>query len=128
MFKAGDRVRRVKDSHFGMKVDDVATVDHIGMANHVVLREFEGEHSVKCLELLTDGPVRTVTRREIVPGTYGKINVLAASRSNAVIQLLDSTGIEATKAIALTAEELREAAHLFSQLAEVLEESNANPR
>lgn len=70
----------------------------------------------------TAGPVRTVTetktRREIVPGTYGRVKVhYHGSGWTGPTELLVQL---TTKR--LTAEELREAAHLFNQLAEVLDE------
>lgn len=114
MFKAGDRVRRINDSYNGMKVDDVATVDYISIVGHVRLREFEGDHSVKCLELLPEGPVRTVTRREIVPGVYGKVRVNECGIGGGV----ESIEMRPTR----SPEELREASHIFNQLAEALEE------
>ena len=55
-------------------------------------------------------PIRTVTRREIVPGNYG---VVAITKSNKVM----------IPAGDYTAEELREAANLLNQIAEVLQEN-----
>lgn len=57
-------------------------------------------------------PIRA--RREIVPGDYGKIRIKNSAGTN--IAILNQWR-------AWTSEELREAAHLFSQLAEVLEEN-----
>jgi len=56
-----------------------------------------------------NGPIREVRRREIVPGVYGIVRLLSRG----------SVGVETNL---YTAEQLREAAHLFNQLAEVLEE------
>lgn len=70
----------------------------------------------------TAGPVRTVTetktRREIVPGVYGcvKVHYHGSGWTGPTELLVQLT----TKR--LTAEELREAAHLFNQLAGVLDE------
>lgn len=55
-----------------------------------------------------DGPIRTVTRREIVPGTYGRVKV--------------TQGLYVHCNSMRNAEELREAAHLLNQLAEFMEE------
>lgn len=73
-------------------------------------------------EQVVDGPVRTVTRREIIPGRYGMVEVghtekhgdnrVAVRVANRIASMRVST-----------AEDLREAAHLFNQLAEVLEEN-----
>lgn len=112
MFKAGDRVRRVKDSHFCMAVNDIATVKSTDIPGHVELIEFGGQHSVNCLEHAHASPIRTVTRREIVPGAYGQVSVFEADRGRVEI-FIDATS---------TADQLREAAHLFNQLAEALED------
>lgn len=63
-------------------------------------------------EWAADGPIRT--RREIVPGVYGNIDVRKVCDDGAYIT---------ANPCKWTAEELREAAHLFSQLAEVMEEN-----
>lgn len=55
-------------------------------------------------------PILTVTRREIVAGNYGAV---AITKRNKVM----------IAAGEYTAEELREAAHLLNQIAEVLEEN-----
>lgn len=56
--------------------------------------------------------IRTVTRREIVPGTYG------------IVQIDDLDGLAVHLNAGMPkADDLREAAHLFNQLAEVLEEN-----
>lgn len=57
------------------------------------------------------GPVRTVTRREIVPGEYGGVTIFN-----------DET-VYLSPVNKPTADELREASHLLAQLAEVLEEN-----
>lgn len=73
------------------------------------------------IEAIEQGPIRTVTRREIVSGVYGRISIEHTP-----------VGSDGTKRVAmrfyaapapLDAEELREAAHLFTQLAEVLEDA-----
>lgn len=55
-------------------------------------------------------PIRTVTRREIVPGSYGVIQV----HKDGKIGMLPSVK---------SADQLREAAHILNQIAEVLEEN-----
>lgn len=65
-----------------------------------------------------DGPTRTVTRREIVPGVYGKIFINHSDNNIVSINVRNDFGC-----VEFNAEELREAAHLFNQLAEVLEEN-----
>lgn len=66
-----------------------------------------------------DGPVRTVTRREIVPGIYGKvfINCYDEFANTVSLNVKEDFGC-----VSFNAEELREAAHLLNQLAEFMEE------
>lgn len=67
------------------------------------------------LELVTPppaSPIRTVTRREIVPGIYGAVSI-AQSSCGELRYFIEPYA---------TAEQLREAAHTLNQLAEVLEE------
>lgn len=61
-------------------------------------------------------PIRT--RREIVPGDYGMVKVGWTDGKDIFISIN-----EGEKQKPLNAEELREAAHLFNQIAEVLEEN-----
>jgi len=69
----------------------------------------------------TQGPIREVRRREILPGVYGAIYVDGSHAGNMVgLQFFEKSSHAIN---ILTAEQLREAAHLFVQLAEVLEES-----
>lgn len=66
------------------------------------------------VSLWEEGPIRTVTRREIVPGVYVSTKVAVGDVANGSKVWIDVSDN-------MTAEELREAAHLFNQLAEVLE-------
>lgn len=56
-----------------------------------------------------EGPIRTVTRREIVEGQYGIVHVTV------------SGNVEIEEKDGYTPEELREAAHTLNQIAEYLE-------
>lgn len=67
------------------------------------------------IELVNDGPVREVTRREIVPGVYGRVVVESCEDCEVAVSFTDESRW-------LNADELREAAHLFNQLAEALED------
>lgn len=58
----------------------------------------------------TPSPIRTVTRREIVAGVYG------------LIQIFDN-GCMYIETDTYTADQCREAAHILNQIAEVLEEN-----
>ena len=107
-FKVGDRVRRVHDVHMGMRPGDEATVTGVTAYNHVELDGYEGQHYNDMLELATPSSIRTVTRREIVPGVYGPVCLYDDHSAN-VDCLRDAS----------TA---REAARIFNEIADVLEE------
>jgi len=74
----------------------------------------------------TPSPIRTVTRREIVPGVYGRIKITGTYQGNRVTMDWDRNDIitAAVPIVGMSAEELREAAHLFNQLAEALGEGS----
>lgn len=114
-FKVGDRVRRISGMHKGMSAGDESTVSEVYGHKHVALDSFSGEHWEVCLELADTSPIRTVTRREIVSGVYGIVSVAPNASRCAFVP----------KARDYTASDYREAAHLFNQLAEVLEENAA---
>ena len=66
-------------------------------------------------EWVDDGPVRTVTRQEIVPGTYGRLRV------GGVFGGVVAVGIGArNQYLMLDADELDAAARVLAQLAEAL--------
>lgn len=70
-----------------------------------------------------DGPVRTVTRKEIVPGTYGQVRVLRKMEGQQRVQVeLGSHLGYAT----LSADELRAAASTLIDLAEALEDDQCS--
>jgi len=69
-----------------------------------------------------------VTRRELVPGVYGRVAIPenhSSKPGKIVIHLADSAGgyVQYDAGMLLTADELDEAAHLFAQLAEYLRET-----
>lgn len=68
-----------------------------------------------------EGPVRTVTRREIVPGVYDRVVVRDVVDGNKVIVRLDKDRLCDAPIVTMTADELRSAAMIFSQLAEALD-------
>lgn len=73
----------------------------------------------------SEEPIRTVTRREIIPGVYGRIKITGTYQGNRVTMDWDRNDIitAAVPIVGMSAEELREAAHLFNQLAEALGEN-----
>lgn len=77
MFKAGDKVR-----YNNPRFDTCeATVIRIESDGSVVV-DTHGDFKIctedpKDIRLVNDGPVREVTPKQIVPGTYGKVRVTA---------------------------------------------------
>ena len=67
----------------------------------------------------SEGPVRTVTRKEIVPGTYGRVAVGQPYGSTVPVSV--GSSILAPWAQGLTPAELRAAAATFVELADALE-------
>src|SRR5690606_24872348 len=115
-FKVGDKVRRKNHDHASLKVGQVGCVrntDSTGV-------QIDGEdndfwHQDGNLELVTEGPVRTVTRREIVPGTYDGVRV--GDVDGGYVTILGLTQA------AWSADELRSAAMILSQLAEFADDT-----
>lgn len=114
-FKVGDIVKRAHGWAPGrlMRVtevisDDDFTVEWLdggrGSTHHWHAYE---------LELAQPSPIRTVTRREIVPGAYGDVTV----------ERIPFEGLEISYKSYGNAHKLREAAHIFNQIAEALEEN-----
>lgn len=114
MFKVGDRVNV---SGFSSNWDGPGKV--INVSPEYICVDFgrvggydRGGFERKYIKPAQEGPVRSVTRREIVPGAYGQVSVISADRGRVEI-FIDATS---------TADQLREAAHLFNQLAEALDD------
>lgn len=78
--------------------------------NGLGFNTFEEDDLISEWQDETPSPIHTVTRREIVAGKYGVVYISSANE----------IWIAARKH---TPEELREAAHLLNQIAEVLEEN-----
>lgn len=74
----------------------------------------EGEHERDLISEWEEGPVRTVSRKEIVPGMYGKVCVQEKVRGGGLF----GVAMVSTK----DPNELREAAHILNQIAEALED------
>lgn len=81
-----------------------------------VIRDKKSDGDI--VALWDEGPVRTVTRREIVPGVYGRVNVGRKGDGAGFTKVPVSM-----EYLFYSAEELREAAHLFNQLAEALNDA-----
>lgn len=82
----------------------------------IPLREFERVDDLVA-EWVDDGPVRTVTRQEIVPGTYGRLGVGEAFGGVVAVGWVGHHNATYPR---LTADELDAAARVLAQLAEAL--------
>lgn len=76
------------------------------------------------------GPVRTVTRKEIVPGFYGRLMVTKLDGTQQApdevgVCLLNRSGNSSSKAFYLNAAELRETAAVLTEIADALDEAAA---
>lgn len=120
-FNVGDKVRSlvdqkdvvkggvyevVKVTEGGLYVNDAADEEYILWLN-------------ECELVAPRSPIRTVTRREIAPGVYGLLDIDRFSRSKVFVGLRTECG---NRYVDMNATELREAAHILVQLAEVLED------
>jgi hypothetical protein len=111
-FKVGDRVRNKSGFAFS-NGDKVVTISHYD-DYRPYFKETGTWSSEEELELVKPAsPIRTVTRREIVPGVYGVVSVDSVYGREASISM--TTICDAS--------DLREAARLFNEIADVLEEN-----
>lgn len=109
-FKVGDRVNWV--AGHGWK--NVEVIDVGADFVRVIDGESRGLLYNKEIELAAPSPVRAVTRREIVPGDYSGVRIEPPlNRQAARISFCSHA----------TATELRQAARIFNEIADVLEEN-----
>lgn len=80
-----------------------------------------GQEDWRLVSEWSDGPVRevTVTRREIVEGRYGMVEVGQQNKALVPIRIANRNG----ELRNCTTEELREAANILNQIAEALEDA-----
>lgn len=108
-FKVGDKVARVNGVPFS-NGDMVVTIEKL--EEHKVWFHETGTYlSPHDVKLVAESPIRTVTRKEIVPGVYGKVEVSLYPDGSPCILV----------SFPKTATELREAAHTLTQIAEALD-------
>ncbi len=121
IFKVGDRVRRIK--HSGKITNcpvgfETIVEDFLGYGNGFWYRGADGSRQNSTTptdwELVETGPVRTVTRKEIVPGVYGVVRVYGTGSRGVNV---DITGNYSHK----SSDELRAAASVFNELADALD-------
>lgn len=118
--RSGERVRASYDKNGIMKLSNGRPVfTATGRGNSVGGPDTENDIISEWPTETKDGPIREVRRREIVEGRYGNISVGHVQDGRVYLNVRDDFGYEP-----FTPEELREAAHLFNQLAEVLEEQS----
>jgi len=114
-FKVGDRVRRVSGSCFGNEhgqgfVGTVASTDGAVLTFTNGHQGFADQYATE-----NPSPVREVTRKEIVPDQYGIVSV---KENHPRYENSVNVCIQPTHA---TAEQLRAAADVLTQLADALE-------
>lgn len=111
-FKKGDRVKKRDGTAFS-NGEQIVTVGDYRYHDGPFFDETKTWHPDVGLELVEPtpaSPIRLVTRREIVPGTYGIVEVMSGNR----VYVQDSNH---------TANDLRAAAALFDEIADVLDEN-----
>lgn len=112
-FFVGQKVKRADGCEFSHG-ETIATISRVDV-DKVWFEEtctYLENHKVIAFE--TVGPIRTVTRREIVPGQYGHIEISDVNEEGASLWLPRNKR--------WTSGQLREAAHVLNQIAEVLED------
>lgn len=111
-FNVGNRVRRVDGKYSDMSAGDEDTVVSCDFRGAVTLEKYGFGHADYALELVTPAPVaspiRTITKREIVDGTYGMVVV---NGGRFTCGWIDS------------AQDLRATAALFNDIALALDEN-----
>lgn len=130
-FKAGDQVRVLRHRNFygedvpnyGIERGSVVTLcerddSMVGGGFETFAVEDLGDGfrwliRTDDIELANPSPVRTVSRREIVPGTYG------------IVRVFEDETVHVACARKHTPAELRDAARIFTEIADALEEGGA---
>lgn len=113
----------------GRKVTCISAFDHTAkFSEHQNLTWVDTGTNSKIIpndpwDLVDDwnSPVREVTRKEIVPGVYGRIKILNSDMENNAYLWFDHPEDGDRKLYHFTANELREAAKVFVQLADALD-------
>ena len=118
MFKVGDRVECLVSTGYEFTKGMIYEVGRVEKGGDWLKIKMDDKGSTtngwaaKYFKPVKESTIRTVTRREIVPGTYGNLEVERHVMGLTVV----------FEKMNPTAEELREAAHIFNQLAEALED------
>lgn len=129
-FKVGDRVRHIQSGDL-VEILDICCSGDVRVKWLKKDREGGSFWPQVHFEPATPSPVRVKTTKEIVPGVYGRVVVEGETYkrgSTGERQLAidfaprNAGGVMPTHRHRLTATELREAAKVFEQLAEALED------
>lgn len=110
-FKVGDRVRDIESSDNAKAKVVCVPSDHSITVEWEGFGDLRGTWPADKFELIQPSPIRTVTRREIVPGEYGCVEIMSVGYGYVSIR---AGGVQDANA-------LREAARIFSEIADVLE-------
>lgn len=133
-FKVGDEFERVVSDGNGIAAFTKGYRSIVAKVSDSYVRDENGfGHSKSCISLLQTGPVRTVTRKEIVPGRYGIVSVGDAvvvpdcnnpdSKPHSEINVSVGGFGMVMQTPYYTPTELRAAAATFNELADALDAS-----
>lgn len=92
-FKVGDKIRRCSDAVHGAPIgfETIVIESRLGTdAGRVWYTDKYGEEvhgDAKAFKLVSDSPVRTVTRQEIIPGTYDGVRVGDPFRNGVTVEI-----------------------------------------
>lgn len=112
-FKVGDRVRsKTSDSRYTIEKIDGDQIKFEGLEYWYHSNLFELVTTQPCVVPFNSKPATLKTRRTVVPGNYGIVTV----------DQLPHCQIQITPCYP-TVDELREAAHILNQIAEIIEEN-----
>lgn len=119
--KVGDRIRRN-----GSNVTSWAPLGYETVATKgLTYTDVDGDEEVSInpddWDLISEGPVRTITRREVVEGVYGRIKVVHSYGSKLAIAITGPTLDHEVTAWSLTSAELKAAAAVLLELAGALD-------
>lgn len=113
-FKVGDKVRRINSSLGSLTFGQVGRVRNTNSMGVQIVGECEDIwHLDENMELVSEGPVRTVTRREVVGGVYGDVGVSVHPDGEIQIEM---------RMLTKDAKRVLSAAMILSQIAEALDD------
>lgn len=114
-FKVGDRVRAKGETGTGVVI---AVKEYEFQIRWDVLEDVTGWWPFDHFDLVQSGPVRTVTRKEIVEGGYSRLGTLRIAPSG----VSGNSAVVSLEARFYTAADLREIGELIAATADALDE------